>query len=659
MNPYLPNLFSPMKVKKTTFRNRIFAAPSAWKDLTDHDHITERNFDFLKRRARGGAASICLGEAVVHPTGSVDYSYKMKIYDIRCENSLFNCSTAINQYGAVASVELNHGGMHFHDDNRINYGPSDMTDSFDQNDGQGAHVHKIYEMPKDVIEEVVDAYGKGALRAKHCGFGSVLIHAGHGWLLSEFLSPVLNKRTDEFGGSLENRARFTTMVVERIRKYCGPNFIIEVRLSWKEGLREGVQLDDTIEFCKLLEKSGADMIQVSCGSIHYPETTGLTHPSWFDTEEGVNVSAAYEIKKNVSIKVGAVAGITDPLMMEKWIADGMLDYVVANRALIADPDLPKKAMHGRFDDIRPCLRCLACLTGPYYHMPMFCSVNPTIGRDTEYFEIRPAVSKKRVLVAGGGPAGMEAALTASMRGHEVILCEKSGRLGGLLPLLETEPFKARIGNYRRYMEYQLQKSSVDVRLNTEVTPELVKAIDPDVVIAAVGASPAKPPVKGIDKAVQVLELYANDTPVGDNVILLGGGFAGVECAIGLGMKGKKVTIVEMSDTIASSANAPAPGNGAMQIDALWLNIKKYGINVMVNTKCVEITDSGMICRDRDGHELELKADTVVYAAGMTPNEDTVEKLRETCIDFEWVGDCHNVGLIKTAVHEGFNAAMSI
>ena len=663
MNEFFPHLFSPMKVRRTVYRNRIFCAPSAWKDLTDLNHLTERNFDYLKKRARGGAASVCLGEAVVHETGSVDYSYKLKLYDIRSENGLFNCATAINQYGAVASLELNHAGMHFHDDNRMNYGPSEVIDTFDQNDGQGAHVHKVYAMPYDLVKEVIDSYGKGALRAKHCGFGSVIVHAGHGWLINQFLSPVHNHRDDEYGGSLENRARFLTEIIDSIRKYCGPGFVIEVRISWKEGLTEGLQLNDMIEVCKMIEAHGGDMIQVSCGSLHYPETTGLTHPSWFDTEEGVNVAAAAEIKKNVkTVKVGAVAGITDPYAMEKWIAEGKIDYVAMNRAVIADPDLPKKAMHGQVDDIRPCLRCLQCLTGPYYHMPMFCSVNPTIGRDTEFFNIPKAPVAKKVLVAGGGPAGMEAALVARQRGHEVILCEKQDHLGGLMPLLEAESFKERVGRYRRYMIHQLEKSGVEIRLNTEVTPELVKEIAPDNVIAAVGARPTTPPVKGIEKAVHVLQLYADKSKVaelGEKIILLGGGFAGVECAIGLGMEGKKVTITEMTDTIASSVNAPAPGNGAMQIDALWLNIHKYNIDVKVNMRCVEITDKGMICQNKEGELVELEADAVVYAAGMAPKEEIVEALRDTCVDFTWIGDCHNVGLIRTAVNEGFNAAMAI
>ena len=242
MNPYFPNLFRSLKVKKTTYRNRIFAAPTALKDLTDHDHLTVKNIDYLRRKAQGGAAVVTLGEGVVHPTGAVDWSYKLKVYDIRSEAGLFDMAGAIRQYGAVPTIELNHCGMHFHDDNRINYGPSASVDEFDEGDGQGKRVHQIYEMPRDIIEEVADSYGKAALRAKHCGFGQVLVHAGHGWLLSQFLSPVINQRTDEFGGSLENRARITTMAIDSIRKYCGRDFPIEVRISWQEGQKEGYQL---------------------------------------------------------------------------------------------------------------------------------------------------------------------------------------------------------------------------------------------------------------------------------------------------------------------------------------------------------------------------------------------------------------------------------
>lgn len=659
MNPYFPHLFSPMKVKKTTYRNRIFAAPTAWKDLTDLNHLNEQNITFLAKRAAGGAAVVNLGDCYVHPTGVVDYSYKLKLYDIRCENSLFNCTTAIKSFGGVASIELNHAGMHFHDDNRINYGPSDMVDEFDQGDGQGKHVHEIREMPIEVIEEVVDAFGKSALRAKHCGFGQVLLHAGHGWLLSQFLSPVINRRTDEFGGSLENRARFSTMVLDRIRHYCGNDFPIEVRVSWKEGMTEGCQLEDTIEFCKLLEAHGADMIHVSCGSLHFPDTNVFTHPSWFNVEEGLNLEAAIAIKKQLKIKVGTVGGITDPALMEQWIADGLVDYIVVARGLIADPELPNKAMHGRVEDIRPCLKCLLCHTGTYYHMPMFCSVNPTIGRDKDYVNPAPPKSKKKVLIAGGGPAGMEAALTAAMRGHEVILCEKKGHLGGLLPTLEKEPFKIRITMYREYMIRKLKEYEVDVRLNTEVTPQLVQSINPDKLIAAVGGKPTVPPVKGIENGISILDLYDNDIETGDTVAVLGGGFAGVECAIGLAMKGKKVTVVEMTGAIASGPETPAPGPGVVQLDALWYNADKNNVEIMLNTKCIEITNDGMLCRAQDGSEVMIIADSVVYAAGMTPDESVVEALRESVIDFSWIGDCYATGLIKTAVHQGFDVAMSL
>lgn len=659
MNPYFPHLFSPLKVKKTVFKNRIFAGPTGLKELTDHWHLVTKNIDYLKRRAQGGAASVCLGDVQVDVTGDISWNPKVRAWDKENEPGFYDMAGAIRSQGAHASMELVHAGMHFHETDRINYGPSDMIDEFDQGDGYGIRRHKIIAMPREIIDQVVDSYGKAALRAKHCGFTSVLLHAGHGWLPAQFLSPVLNHREDEFGGSLENRARFTMMVVDKIREYCGPNFIIEARISWKEGMYDGYQLEDSIRFCEMLEEHGVDMIQVSCGSLHFHDSTILSCPSWFDVEEGHNLKAAEEIKKHVKIPVGTVGAVTDPGLADKWIEEGKVDYIIMARALLADPDFPKKAMHGNVEDIRPCLRCLSCMTGGYFNLPIHCSVNPQIGRDSDYKFAPLPTEKKRVLIAGGGPAGMEAAITASRRGHEVILCEKDSALGGLLQVVEKESFKKRIGMYKEYLEYELGKSAVDIRLNTVVTPELVKELRPDVLIAAVGGHPIIPPIKGIEKAVQIVDYYRDEPEVGENVLVLGGGFAGVECAIGLALAGKKSTIIEMSDALASGPNTPYPGTGAMQIDALWTNVKKNNVQVMLNTKCVEITDEGMICEDKDGNRIELKADKVIAATGIAPNEATVDELRETVIDFEWIGDCNQPGLIRTAVRDGYDAALNL
>ena len=659
MNPNIPHLFSPLKVKKTVFKNRIFAGPTGLKELTDHWHLVTKNIDYLKRRAQGGAASVCLGDVQVDVTGDISWNPKVRAWDKENEPGFYDMAGAIRSQGAHASMELVHAGMHFHEADRINYGPSDMIDEFDQGDGYGIRRHKIIAMPREIIDQVVDSYGKAALRAKHCGFTSVLLHAGHGWLPAQFLSPVLNHREDEFGGSLENGARFTMMVVDKIREYCGPNFIIEARISWKEGMYDGYQLEDSIRFCEMLEEHGVDMIQVSCGSLHFHDSTILSCPSWFDVEEGHNLKAAEEIKKHVKIPVGTVGAVTDPGLADKWIEEGKVDYIIMARALLADPDFPKKAMHGNVEDIRPCLRCLSCMTGGYFNLPIHCSVNPQIGRDSDYKFAPLPTEKKRVLIAGGGPAGMEAAITASRRGHEVILCEKDSALGGLLQVVEKESFKKRIGMYKEYLEYELGKSAVDIRLNTVVTPELVKELRPDVLIAAVGGHPIIPPIKGIEKAVQIVDYYRDESEVGENVLVLGGGFAGVECAIGLALAGKKSTIIEMSDALASGPNTPYPGTGAMQIDALWTNVKKNNVQVMLNTKCVEITDEGMICEDKDGNRIELKADKVIAATGIAPNEATVDELRETVIDFEWIGDCNQPGLIRTAVRDGYDAALNL
>lgn len=659
MNPFFPHLFEPLTVKKTTFKNRIFAAPDSMKTLTDHDYLNNRTIDELRWRAEGGAAAVTYGDGIVHPTGAVDWNPKIRLYEARSERGLFDFANVIYESHAVSCIELNHGGMHLHDDNRINYGPSDMTDTQNQGDSTGVRVHRIHEMPKDIIEEVIDAYGKAALRAKTCGIEMVLVHAGHGWLLSQFRSPVLNRRTDEFGGSLENRARFTTMVIDRIRQYCGPNYPIEVRVCWKEGLTEGYQLKDTIEFCRLLERHGADLIHISAGSLHYPETTPLTHPGWFDLDEGTNVEAAAEIRKHLHIPVGAVGNISDPAYMEKVIAEGKLDYVVVGRALIADPYLPRKAMLGQTEDIRPCTGCLGCHTGGYCHTAINCAVNPVIGRDDYFTHMPMPATPKKVLIAGAGPAGMECAIRAADRGHEVILCEKQSRVGGIIPLIGKEPFKYRINSYIRYLERTLRKSGVELRLDTEVTPGLVSRIRPDVLIAAVGGIPVTLPIPGYEKAIPILDLYENEPETGDNVVVLGGGFAGIECAVGLAMQGKKPVVIEMAGQIAAGADMPGQGTGIIQIEALEMQLRKYDIPVHLHTRCVRIEDECVVCTGPDGEECRFAADAVIAATGVRANTEAVEALRDTVPDFHIIGDCYRPGLIRTAVRDGFDTAMAI
>lgn len=225
--------------------------------------------------------------------------------------------------------------------------------------------------------------------------------------------------------------------------------------------------------------------------------------------------------------------------------------------------------------------------------------------------------------------------------------------------MEKESFKKRIGAYKRYLERMLSRSAVDVRLNTEVTPELIDELEVDYVIAAVGGHAVVPPVKGVEKAIPIIDYYKYEPELGENVLVMGGGFAGVECAIGLALAGKKATVVEMSDAIASGPNTPYPGTGAMQIDALWTNVKKNNVKVMLNTKCVEITDQGMICEDKDGNRIELNADNVIVATGIAPNEETVEALRDAVIDFANVGDCYQPGLVRTAIRQAYDAAQNI
>ena len=254
---------------------------------------------------------------------------------------------------------------------------------------------------------------------------------------------------------------------------------------------------------------------------------------------------------------------------------------------------------------------------------------------------------------------MECAITAAERGHEVILCEKRDRLGGILPIIDKEPFKYRIDRYVKYLEHTLRKSKVEIRLNTEVTPELVSRIRPDVLVAAVGGVPVSLSIPGFEKAIPILELYEKEPEIGDRVVVLGGGFAGIECAVGLAMQGKKPVVVEMTDKIAAGADVPGQGTGIIQIEALEMQIKKYGIEVHLNTRCTAIEDDGVICIDKDGKEQKYQADCVVAATGIRADMETVNRLRDCVLDFHLIGDCYRPGLIRTAVRDGFDLALAI
>lgn len=640
MKRKFPSLFSPLKVGGIALKNRIISAPMTFPMLTSDGCLTPEAIAFYELRARGGAAVVTVSEVIVHSATGKYYPVQVLLDAPNAKDSLAACARAIKRHGAVASIELSHGGKFALVKDGVPYGPSDETE-----DGRLV----VREMPPSVIDEIVEAYGRAAAICKAAGFEMLLIHAGHGWLLQQFLSPSVNKRTDEYGGSLYNRARLALRVLDRVRREVGDDFPIELRISACEYIDDGYSFEDIIEFSKLVE-SKIDLLQVSTGS--HEGSFDKTHPSMF-MERGVNVHFAEKIKKHVGIPVSTIGALNEPGMLESIIAGGRADAVVMARALLADPYLPKKAYTGRDDEIIRCCRCFACMAERMTTGLRICALNPIIGSEYEASFAYSPTKPKKVLIAGGGPAGMQAALTAAERGHQVILCEKSGELGGALKAERGIPFKQDLFRFIETKELLIRKAGVDVRLNTEVTPEYAEGLEPDVLIVAVGSEPALPPIPGIEGENVLLadRLWENRDRIGKKVVVLGGGLVGCETALHLAMEGRDVTVAEMLDEVCRDANNRHRPLLMEQLDA--------HVRCLTGLRGVRIDPHGLVCADREGRELLLEADTVICAAGRRPLANTALNLRDCAPEVVEIGDCVKPAQVAQAVFRGHYAAMDI
>ncbi len=460
---------------------------------TPEGYLTAENAAYYELRAKGGAAIVTLGESMVDSKGT-SHGRVTPLDDPGILPSLINTTDAIKRHGAIASIELLHAGIRSgtqRPDDPV-YGPSAGTSFYGK---------QIIEMGDAEIDQVVNAFGDAAEMAKMGGLQMCMIHGGHGWLLSQWFSLLHNHRKDNFGGSIENRARIALMIIEDIRKKCGPNFPIEIRLSGDEFTEGGMKLEETVELAKVLDGK-VDLIHVSAATFN-DRTAGLRmFPSVF-LPRGCNVYLAEAIKKAVKTPVATVGSLNDPAHMEEILESGKADVITLGRALLADPYLPEKARKGDEEDITPCIRCNYCISQnftPYVKYPKGvarCVVNPIIGREYESRFVQVSGGKRKVMVVGGGPGGMQAAITAADRGHEVILCEKGKRLGGTLLYAEHEYFKEDIKKLTEVLIRRVQKRPIKLMMDTEATPEVVKEISPDVLIAAVGAEPIIPNIPGI------------------------------------------------------------------------------------------------------------------------------------------------------------------
>lgn len=644
---HFPKLFSTMKLGPYVLRNRIEAAPMGAHGSPD-GYLTPENAAYYELRARGGAAIVTLGESMIDSKGT-SHGRVTPLDDPGILSSLVNTTDAIKTHGAVASIELLHAGIRSgtpRPDDPV-YGPSTGTSFYGK---------KIIEMGDAEIDKVVNAFGDAAAMAKLGGVQMCMIHGGHGWMLSQWFSPLHNHRKDSFGGSIENRARIALMIIEDIRRKCGRGFPIEMRLSGDEFTEGGMKLEETVELAKVLDGK-VDMIHVSATTFN-DRTAGLRmFPSVF-LPRGCNVYLAEAIKKAVKTPVATVGSLNDPAHMEEILENGKADIITLGRALLADPYLPEKARKGNEEDITPCIRCNYCISQnftPYVRYPrgiVQCVVNPIIGREYEAKFVQASGGKKKVLVVGGGPAGMQTAITAVDRGHEVILCEKGERLGGTLLYAEHEYFKGDIRKLTEVLIRRVKKRPITVMLNTEVTPGVVEKLHPDVLIAAVGAEPIIPNIPGVsNRNVVIAASMYDEASIGKRVVVIGGGLVGCEEGLHLAHAGRDVTILEMLEKAAPEAPY-----------LHWLGLMKEldkSAKLVTRAKVTRVAEEGVYAAGEKGEERLYEADTVLLAVGLKPRAMMVESLRNCAPDFVVIGDCLRPATVMEAIHMGYFSAMDI
>lgn len=643
-----PHLCSPITVGGVTFRNRMFSAPMGGTDITNDGCIGPKSTAFYELRARGGAAAVTVSECMVHPKTDGSHAYHLDTSILNSLAAATYTADAIRRHGAIPSLELSHSGQ---------FAGTYMTDKAKQHemcqwgpsDTVRADGVRVKALTKDMIDEIAAAYASVAGLAKRAGFELLMVHGGHGWLINQFLSPLFNHRTDEYGGSLKNRCRFAIEVLKAIRETVGNDFPIEFRMSGAEFAEGGYGLSEGVEIAKLIEPY-VDIIHVSAGT--YQKTFGITHPSMF-MEHGCNVYLAAEIKKHVKVPVAAIGGLNDPAQMEQIIADGKADIVYMGRALLADPELPEKVVENRDNEIVRCLRCFTCMAERAATSTRRCTVNPLIGREMDGVEIYPAPVKKKVLVAGGGPGGLYAAYTAARRGHQVILCEKEAEVGGILKSEQALPFKHEMYELAGTYKLLAEQAGVEIRLNTEVTAEYVEREKADALIIAVGSMPLVPPIKGLDgdNVVIVNNYYKEKDKVADEVVVFGGGLAGCECAVHLGMEGKKAHIVEMREMLCPDANV-------RHRPLLLKEIEKYA-TVHTGYTGIEVTADGIMCVDANGEEQLVPGKTIICALGQRSRTDMVDALLDAAPFVRVIGDAAKVSTITNAVYWGYHAALDI
>lgn len=643
MNENFPHLFEPIKIGKTTVKNRLFMPPLS-TNLADKGYVTDALVEHYSNRAKGGVGLIVTEVTTVEPV----YTYlpgDMSIYDDSFIPGWKKLVDAVHQYDAKILSQLFHPAyMAF---------PIPGTPQLIAPSNVGPYYAKS--APRAVtVEElhvIVQQFGEAARRVQIAGGDGVEIQCAHAHgLLGGFLTPLYNKRTDEYGGDINGRLRLTLEVIAKIRELCGDDFIIDVRISGDEYSEGGLTLNDMIYVSKQLEKAGVDFIHVSGGNT-IKRGSSMPAPG---TSPAPHAHASEEIRKHVNIPVSTVARINEPWVAEELIANGKTDICMIGRPNLCDSEFANKAAAGKTDDIRPCIGCGRCLTGIMMGKVIGCTVNPSVESD----EIKEAEEKKKVLVIGGGPAGMEAAYVAKKRGHEVVLCEKSGEFGGLLRLAAVPIAKQELCKVIKFMARRLEHEGIEVRMNCEVTPEmLVNEFKDYEVICSTGAVPKQiAPFKVFKQTMTADDVLSGKEYPGRKIVILGGGSVGCETADYLAPlindlfpANRDITVIEMTSSLM-------PGEGGAAKSQLTQRLMHKGVKIELNAQVTKV-DETTITYEKDGQKYQITdADTLVFAVGYAPNKVENEAMEDR---IHFIGDCNQVGNLKDAIQAANQLAKEI